>query len=483
MIVGHFIIIHMFESTTSDERQLHAAVERALAAITEITDLLTADVLDLCPDSTLTSLTTRLAEIEDRAAASSSTLVARLDRSGVVRAEGFLSTRAWMDARLRNPGRENAQILRTARLLSRCYPATHRSWLGHVITRAHADAISNGIESAVKGLDAHTRDQARIDAERLLLEISSDHSPDVARAAVTRIRLAADPDGAKAAAVEADGKQWFSLTPVSDGWLCKGWFDNITGTALATVLEGRRNSRHHTGQTSPVAFSSSPGDETHDDEQAAKRVRHENALVLGEIATELLNSDGAGRINGERPHIEISVTLAELAQGNGYGELVTPGSPRRLHTTPIDIDTVRQMTCDGDIRRVISTGVYRDPDTGARIDPVIGRLLAAPTEVVDYGRAQRIVPPGLKRQLALRDQGCVFPGCRRPPSMTEAHHVLHWSAQGTTDLNNLALLCARHHTDVHTRGWTIKARSGHQAHQPGFWEIQPPRPPNWADTG
>ncbi len=473
----------MFETEVPDDQRLHAAVERALAAITEVADLLAADVLDVCSDPELIPLTTRLAEIEDRAAASSSAVVARLDQSGAVRALGYLSTRAWMDAQLRNPRRENAQILRTARLLRRSYPATQRSWLNHVITRAHADAISNGIESAVKGLDEHTRDQARIDAERVLLDISRDHSPDIARAAVTRIRLAADPDGAKAAAVEADGQQWFSLTPVSDGWLCKGWLSNINGTALATVLEGRRNSRHHMGRTSEIDFSESLVDETYADEQAAKRIRHENALVLGEIAAELLNSDGAGRINGERPHIEISVTLAELAQGTGYGELSTPGAPRRQNTTPIDLETIRRMSCDADIRRIVTTGIHRDPDTGDEIDPVLGRLMAAPTEVVDYGRAHRIVPPGLKRQLALRDQGCVFPGCHRPPSMTEAHHVHHWSAQGTTDLGNLALLCTRHHTDVHTRGWTLTARPGYQAHQPGFWEVRPPRPPTWADTG
>ena len=174
----------MYESDTSVAQQLNAAVDKALAAIAEVTELLVAQALDVCPDSELLSLTTRLAEIEDRAAASTSTLVARVDHSGVVRAKGFLSTRAWMDAHLRNPRRENGQILRTARLLSRSYPATQRSWLEHVITRAHADAISNGIESAVKSLDADTRDQARIDAERVLLDIACDHSPDVARAAI-----------------------------------------------------------------------------------------------------------------------------------------------------------------------------------------------------------------------------------------------------------------------------------------------------------
>jgi hypothetical protein len=473
----------MFEIETANAPQLQAAIEGALSAIGEVADLLAADVAGTCPDSSLTSLVSDLAEIEDRAAACGSVAVARLDRSGVVRADGYLSTRAWMDAHLRNPRRANLHTLRTARLLNRWYPATQRAWLGHVITRAHADVIGNGIETAVKGLDPDLRDQARIDAEQVLLDISSDQSPDAARNAVTRIRLAADPDGAKAAAVEADGKQWFSLTAVSDGWLCKGWLDTITGTALATVLEGRRASRHHTGASTQTSFRAGSVDEPYADEEAAKRVRHENACVLGDIANELLNSDGAGRINGERPHIEISVTLSELSAGAGYGELELPGSPRGLRTTPVDIDTIRRMSCDGVIRRVVTTGIHRDPSTGREIDPIVGRLLAAPTEVVDYGRAQRIVPPGLKRRLALRDQGCVFPDCNRPPSMTEAHHVIHWSANGPTDLENLALLCTRHHGDVHSRGWTLEPRKNLTPHQPGYWEAHPPRPPSWADTG
>ena len=473
----------MFEIESAPAPQLQAAIERALSAIREVADLLTADQTDLCPDTSLTSLVSDLAEIEDRAAACGSVAVARLDRSGAVRVDGYQSTRAWMDAHLRNPRRENGQILRTSRLLNRWYPATQRAWLGHVISRAHANIIGNGIETAVKGLEADVRDQARIDAERLLLDVSTDHSPDVARNAVTRIRLAADPDGAKAAAVEADGKQWFSLTAVSDGWLCKGWLDTITGTALATALEGRRNSRHHTGTSTQTEFSASIADGSYADEEAAKRVRHENACVLKDIAIELLNSDGAGRINGERPHIEISVTLAELSEGSGYGELELPGSPRGLRTTPIDINTIRRMSCDAVVRRVVTTGIHHDPSTGEHIDSAVGRLLAAPTEAVDYGRAQRLVPPGLKRRIALRDQGCVFPGCNRPPSMTEAHHVLHWSSNGATDLDNLALLCTRHHSDVHARGWTLTPRNNLTPHQPGYWEVHPPRPPSWADTG
>jgi hypothetical protein len=57
--------------------------------------------------------------------------------------------------------------------------------------------------------------------------------------------------------------------------------------------------------------------------------------------------------------------------------------------------------------------------------------------------------------LAVRDRGCVFPGCDRPLSWCDAHHLWHWVDGGPTDLNNLALLCRAHHRAVHEGGWQL----------------------------
>ena len=37
----------------------------------------------------------------------------------------------------------------------------------------------------------------------------------------------------------------------------------------------------------------------------------------------------------------------------------------------------------------------------------------------------------------------------------EAHHVIHWLRGGLTDLDNLVLLCHRHHWMVHEGNWQI----------------------------
>jgi 5-methylcytosine-specific restriction endonuclease McrA len=101
-------------------------------------------------------------------------------------------------------------------------------------------------------------------------------------------------------------------------------------------------------------------------------------------------------------------------------------------------------------------------------------LRLAGTGILDYGRAERIVPGKLRRALAHRDRGCIFPGCHRPPAHTEAHHVIHWIHGGETNLANCVLLCSRHHHFVHEGGWTITARPGTHWSQPGHWQFHRP---------
>ncbi|MBW0089385.1 hypothetical protein I4I77_07230 [Pseudonocardia sp. KRD-188] len=44
---------------------------------------------------------------------------------------------------------------------------------------------------------------------------------------------------------------------------------------------------------------------------------------------------------------------------------------------------------------------------------------------LDVGRATRTIPDGLRRAVTARDRGCAHPGCDRPPSWSEIHHIHH----------------------------------------------------------
>ncbi len=60
-----------------------------------------------------------------------------------------------------------------------------------------------------------------------------------------------------------------------------------------------------------------------------------------------------------------------------------------------------------------------------------------------------------RRALNARDGHCRWPGCDRPAKWSAAHHVVPWIHGGSTDLDNLILLCHRHHWMVHEGGWQI----------------------------
>jgi hypothetical protein len=79
---------------------------------------------------------------------------------------------------------------------------------------------------------------------------------------------------------------------------------------------------------------------------------------------------------------------------------------------------------------------------------------AADGTVLDVGRKTRTVPPMIRRALTARDVRCRFPGCSG--RHCDAHHVRHWADGGATRLDNLVLLCRRHHRFVHEQRWTLR---------------------------
>ena len=83
-------------------------------------------------------------------------------------------------------------------------------------------------------------------------------------------------------------------------------------------------------------------------------------------------------------------------------------------------------------------------------------VMTADQEILDIGRTSRQWTTAIRRAITLRDQGCSFPECDRPPSWCDIHHCREWDRDhGHTSLDNGALLCRRHHTFVHAHGWTV----------------------------
>jgi Domain of unknown function (DUF222) len=84
-----------------------------------------------------------------------------------------------------------------------------------------------------------------------------------------------------------------------------------------------------------------------------------------------------------------------------------------------------------------------------RCDSSWGRILMeGESAVLDAGRTTYQPNPAQRRALAARDKGCMVAGCGRKARWCQAHHVVPFPA-GPTSMENLVLLCHRHHKFVH----------------------------------
>ena len=192
-----------------------------------------------------------------------------------------------------------------------------------------------------------------------------------------------------------------------------GCLDKVGGATLRTALD-------------PLARRLGGGD------LRTREQRYADALV--ELATHCLDAGRVPGVGGQRPHLQVTSTVATLSG--------TPGAPAAMleFAGPIAGATAQRLACDASIARV---------------------LLSPSSAVLDVGRTRRLPSAPTRRALRARDGGCVWPNCDRPVSWTSAHHLVHWAQGGSTELQNLVLLCHRHHRLVHEGGWQlIRASDG-----------------------
>lgn len=137
------------------------------------------------------------------------------------------------------------------------------------------------------------------------------------------------------------------------------------------------------------------------------------------------------------------------------GELPTRGGtpPTLVVTTSLDALEGRAVAAG-----LLPYGGTLDPASLRRIAcdaSVIPAVLGGDGQVLDLGRARRLFSPAQRRAIALRDRGCIHPGCDAPPVECEAHHAASWYCGGASDVTNGYLLCDADHDRHHREGWTI----------------------------
>jgi len=352
------------------------------------------DDLDLPADS---GVLTEAFALVDRLNAKLLAAVGEHDAVELWRNDGATSMTAWLRHHTRRSGRDAAQCTKTARRL-RQLPVTAAAYRDGVLSSGHIQAIVANLKDRTADLFA--------DHEAQLV-------PELARLAVGDTAVAMQDWARRADAVVGDDpdktlpERSLHLSRILDGRReLSGSFDPEGGDVIATALR-----------------LAATGDV---DGEPARSPAQRRGDALVDVCRWFLDHQQDRRGGRHRPHLNVITTLDDL-EHHGQGRLID-GSI-------LDAATVQRLFCD--------TGVHRV-------------FVAGRSSILDYGTTTRTAPANLFNALVIRDRHCRYPGCDRSPDWTEAHHVRWVLDGGTTALDNLVLLCTRHHHLLHTPGWHAK---------------------------
>ena len=176
-------------------------------------------------------------------------------------------------------------------------------------------------------------------------------------------------------------------------------------------------------------------------------IQRRQADALKSIVGAYAASGQAPTLGGDRPRVVVTISLDGLRAGLGMGTLCSSGEA-------LSAGDIRRLACDADI-----------------IPAVVGGA----SQILDLGRRSRLFTGATRQALALRDRGCVFPGCNAGPTICEGHHIQPWWAGGRTDLGNAVLLCPHHHRIVEPRPTDQANQWQVRISDDGVPELLPPR--------
>ncbi len=361
-------------------------------------------------------------------------LVARLlattiDRD-LPRQHGAASPTSWLVSEHRLSRGQATATVAAARALSPAEEHTRQAWAAG---RLHTDqAVMIG--ATLSGLSADVDDQPRHLAQATLVDQAQllTHT-DLQRACHHLIEVI-DPAGAEQRlgdllnADEQRGRVTARLTvrKTGDGTSrLTAQIPDLHADILRAALEAYTAPRHPTPTTD--RGSGDPGGDSTGDLGGSERDRLPYPQRLGTAFCELLEHLPTSKLPQHgvaNATIVVTVALRQLQSGLGEATLDTG--------TTISAGQARRLACNADLIPAILDGTSR---------------------VLDLGRTRRLYTRHQRIALAVRDRGCIFPGCDRPPTWCEAHHLTAWSRGGYTDTTTGCLLCPFHHHLIHHSDW------------------------------
>jgi hypothetical protein len=336
--------------------------------------------------------------LAERAEAAALAAVAEWDSRTLWAVDGAVNPGQWLASRTQLAGRDARGLAHSARALQRTTEVARALAEGDLpVGKAKALAAVRTSRTA-ELFDAH---------EHHLVEAARTLSVDDTIRLAQRWLLQADSDGPK----PDDDDQSARMSPTYEGrWRLEANLNAEGGPLVRRVLE----------QIMAEQYKARTADGLPIPSVARRRA---DALV------EMARRASAAREDqpAARPLIVVRTELSDLLERSGASAATEDG-------IPVSWDTLRRLLCDADVCRVVMDG---------------------PSQVIDVGRDVRTATAAQRRALLIRDHGCVFPGCDRPPGWCEAHHIRWWEDLGPTDLSNLCLLCSRHHHLIHQKLFSV----------------------------
>jgi hypothetical protein len=256
---------------------------------------------------------------------------------------------------------------------------------------------------------------------------------------------ALDPDGAEPRERAAMHKRGLTLgTETEHGVPIRGMLMHEVAAQFQRIADAALNPRVDPDALPGVRFTEVSDHELperpYDPRTRAQKLHDVFAMTLSVAASsELLPT-----IGGAAPTLVVSVREQDLVRGRGYAHV--EGT-----TEPVALTAATRVACAGVVQRVVTDHH--------------GRIHSLGTEERVFNRHQR-------RAIAVRDGGCIIPGCGVRAGWCEVHHVTEWAHGGLTHTDNGVLLCWYHHRFIDFSGWKIRMNSGAP-------EV---RAPNWIDS-
>jgi Domain of unknown function (DUF222)/HNH endonuclease len=384
--------IRAWEQQTSPSQPPFQDLSQGLQGLRE-------EVLDAVPASCMDQDLVALRRHINGCEAEFTRRLTRFDTGQGYAASGALNPKPWLRWQCNlSPSAASDRVEVSRGLAS--LPQTTQAFADGDISYQHAAMIARTAEKL--------GDKMESNAETIMVTAAKDMDPARFRVVTVQLRHYMDPDSVLDDANDSNELRFLHLSQTLDG---------------VFYLNGRLDAEG--GATLQTALNALGGPPASDDKRSPKQ-RRADSLV--ELARQQLDHGDLPEVGGQRPHLVVTVQMATLSK--------QPSSPAAEleWAQAIPAETARRLACD------------------AAVTPI---FLGSESEQPHAGSTTRVPAGSQRKALVVRDRGCRFPSCDRPPDWTDAHHIRHWADGGKTEMDNLVLLCRRHHRMVHEEGWRL----------------------------